>query len=162
MALAIYSFPSKMGTNVDRFVANTIELLSVSLACIIEIRRLLSSQTAFLQTHALSRKLPFRYSSPTPTPTPPTLITHPDIFLIGIIRASQQDLHFVLRADDIWLAIFTCSTSLSTHIRKSCVIYLLKTTEERTLHHCPTRNLLEKRIENRAPDEGFDKRGGEG
>ncbi|KAE9375114.1 hypothetical protein N431DRAFT_530964 [Stipitochalara longipes BDJ] len=38
---------------------------------------------------------------------PPCLIPYSNAFVIGIFRAFQQDLHLVLRPDDVWLAILT-------------------------------------------------------
>jgi hypothetical protein len=38
---------------------------------------------------------------------PPCLIPHSNAFVIGIIHAFQQDLHLILRPEDMWLAILT-------------------------------------------------------
>jgi len=46
-------------------------------------------------------------SQATPGTKKPTLIPYGNGFVDGILRAFQQDLHLVLRPDDVWLAIVT-------------------------------------------------------
>jgi hypothetical protein len=94
MPVTIKPSPSTVGKNTDHHVTNPTDLLP---------------------------KVPVGWGQPIPSPKPilhtsfkrtnfetgPKTIPSKNGFLYSVIRAFQQDLHLVLRPDDVWLAIIT-------------------------------------------------------
>jgi len=104
MPVTIHPSPSQTGYNHDRSTTSAKHLLSVSPTCTIDSRRLVRAHNRIPQD---IRPLLASSLQDLSSTNPPSLIPYSNAFVIGIIRAFQQDLHLVLRPDDVWLAILT-------------------------------------------------------
>jgi hypothetical protein len=93
--------PERAGTNKDHHVSSSAELLScISESWAVpgglpEASRIMESSFSDLDAEV---KSPFKLVPP---------VAYQNGFVMGILRAFQQDLHLVLRPDDVWLAIIT-------------------------------------------------------
>jgi hypothetical protein len=107
MPIVVRPQPEKAGKNKDPHISSSGELLScISKSWLVPRGsaegRILS--TSFYELDA-EVESPFKFVPP---------VASQNGFVMGIIRAFQQDLHLVLRPDDVWLAIITQLTPTST------------------------------------------------
>jgi len=103
MPVIIKPSPEKAGTNTDEAVSNSQELLKKASfgwappgggnrdVTIVETEKRRIIQSSFSDIDSSAQKV----------------IPYGNGFVNGVIRAFQQDLHLILRPDDIWLAILT-------------------------------------------------------
>jgi hypothetical protein len=104
MPVTVKPSPQKVGKNIDKTIHSGTELLTVSPSATLDERRLLRYQKRI--PPEIRRIIQSSFSD-LDKPDPPCVIPYSSGFVISIIRAFQQDLHLVLRPDDIWLSILT-------------------------------------------------------
>jgi hypothetical protein len=98
--------PEKVGKHsyaIDKPVHSANELVSVGPSCTLDHRRLRRHFKTILPD--LCRIIQSSFSDLSEANN--SLVPYSNGFVIGVIRAFQQDLHLILRPEDIWLSILT-------------------------------------------------------
>ncbi|KAJ4359927.1 uncharacterized protein N0V89_000486 [Didymosphaeria variabile] len=103
MPVTIKPSPEKVGVNTDTIATNRIDLLE-------QLERMKHPHASYAKpVYSNISCKPIMHSSfeDIGKGTSPNLIPYANGFFEGIVRAYQQDLHLVLRPDDVWQAVIT-------------------------------------------------------